>query len=52
MDIILTPKFKILLLYIFIVRIAIHVLTHPLFSGAIICTILVNCYVMVEPDTE
>lgn len=35
-----------------LVRIAIHVLTHPLFSGAIICTILVNCYVMVEPDTE
>ena len=35
-----------------IIRIAIHVLTHPLFSGAIICTILVNCYVMVEPDTE
>lgn len=33
-------------------RIAIHVLTHPLFSFAIICTILVNCYVMVEPDTE
>jgi hypothetical protein len=33
-------------------RIAIHVLTHPLFSFAIICTILVNCYVMIKPDTE
>ena len=33
-------------------RIAIHVLTHPLFSFAIICTILINCYVMVKPDTE
>ena len=33
-------------------RIAIHVLTHPLFSFAIICTILINCYVMIKPDTE
>jgi hypothetical protein len=33
-------------------RIAIHVLSHPLFSFAIMCTILVNCYVMVEKDTE
>lgn len=32
-------------------RIAIHVLTHPLFSFAIICTILINCYVMIKPDT-
>ncbi len=33
-------------------RIAIYVLTHPLFSFVIICTILVNCYVMIKPDTE
>ena len=33
-------------------RIAIHVLTHPIFSVAIITTILVNCYVMVKPETE
>eukprot|EP00095_Tigriopus_kingsejongensis_P001223 maker-scaffold1412_size42778-snap-gene-0.8 protein:Tk01223 transcript:maker-scaffold1412_size42778-snap-gene-0.8-mRNA-1 annotation:"para sodium channel alpha subunit variant 4" len=33
-------------------RIAIHILTHPVFSFCIICTILVNCYVMVKPDTE
>ena len=33
-------------------RIAIHVLTHGLFSAAIICTILINCYVMIKPDTE
>ena len=33
-------------------RIAIHVGAHPLFSTAIIMTILINCYVMIEPDTE
>ena len=33
-------------------RITIHALTDPLFSFAIICTILVNCYVMIKPDTE
>ena len=33
-------------------RIAIHVLTHWLFSFAIICTILINCYVMIKPESE
>ncbi len=33
-------------------RVAILVLTHSLFSFAVICTILVNCYVMMQPDTE
>ena len=33
-------------------RIAITVLTHPLFSFAIICTILANCYVMVMEESE
>lgn len=33
-------------------RIAIVVLTHRLFSIAVIITILINCYVMVQKDTE
>ena len=33
-------------------RIAITVLTHKFFTVAVIFTILVNCYVMVKPDTE
>ena len=37
---------------IIIFRIAINVLTHPLFSFAIICTILVNCQVMIKPESE
>eukprot|EP00094_Tigriopus_californicus_P000958 TCALIF_00927-PA protein Name:"Similar to para Sodium channel protein para (Drosophila melanogaster)" AED:0.11 eAED:0.11 QI:164/0.70/0.5/1/1/1/18/32/1532 len=33
-------------------RIALLVLTHPMFSFFIICTILVNCFVMVQEDSE
>ncbi|CAB4055060.1 SCN2A [Lepeophtheirus salmonis] len=33
-------------------RIAIHILTHTLFNLVIMATILVNCYVMIKPDTE
>ena len=33
-------------------RIAILVLTHPMFSFFIILTILMNCYVMITPETE
>ena len=33
-------------------RIAIMVLVHPIFSAAVMTTILANCYVMIQPDTE
>ena len=33
-------------------RIALYALTHPLFGMVIIATILVNCYVMIQPETE
>jgi len=33
-------------------RIAIMVLVHPIFSAAVMATILSNCYVMIQPDTE
>ena len=33
-------------------RIAISVLTHPLFSTAIISTILANCMVMIKKENE
>ena len=33
-------------------RIAIRVLSHPIFSLIVILTILANCYVMILPDSE
>ena len=33
-------------------RLAIMVLTHPLYNTLIMATILTNCYVMIEPETE
>ena len=33
-------------------RLAIRVLTHGLYNGLIMATILTNCYVMIEPENE
>ena len=33
-------------------RLAIRVLTHPLFNGLIMTTILTNCYVMILDENE